>query len=428
MSDKQAKFPQGFLWGAATSSHQIEGNNRFNDWWDWEHQGKTGDVSGNACDSYNRYTEDFDIIKSLNHNAHRFSIEWSRIEPSEGAWSDKALDHYRQLIRALRERGIEPIVTLHHFTNPMWVSEAGGWANKQFPVWFERYVDRVVKALGSEVKYWMTFNEQNVMVYKGCIEGQWPPGKQSIRLAWASTRHLVKAHQAAYLRIHEYYQKFGWKKPKVGLAHHFLCAQPVNARSWSHRFVAWVRRYCNNHLFIDWINGEGLFYAWVDKKKYIDFIGVNYYMRELIRPTKKGRWLMRAAGEVATDDERYIKAEKNDLEWEVYPDGLYDNLMEVWKRYRIPLMVTENGICTHDEGQRQNFIRQHVRRVHNALADGCLILGYIHWSLLDNFEWSIGYGPKFGLCSIDPKTQDRTIKSAAQYYSKICQQNALLDD
>jgi hypothetical protein len=197
------QFPKGFLWGAATSAHQVEGGNIHNDWWAWEQAGKVATPSGMATDHWNRYRSDFDLARSIGHNAHRFSIEWSRIEPEEGRWDEAAIDHYRDVLVALHERGMEPVVTLFHYTLPRWLSEKGGWENPAIERAMERYVLHVIEALGPHARWWITLNEPVVQVFKGWLIGQWPPGK--VR-AWPAAlrvlRQMLRTHVRAYHAIH----------------------------------------------------------------------------------------------------------------------------------------------------------------------------------------------------------------------------------
>jgi len=188
------QFPDGFLWGAATSAHQVEGNNIHNDWWSWEQAGRVKEPSGIACDHYRRFAEDFDLAVSLGHNAHRLSIEWSRIEPAKGQFNDEALAHYQEVVRALRQRNLEPIVTLHHYTSPQWLSDAGGWTNTNVVDWFGRYTERIVKVLGTLVRYWVTINEPMVFVNMHYLEGVGPPGGHELKPALRVIEHLIRAH------------------------------------------------------------------------------------------------------------------------------------------------------------------------------------------------------------------------------------------
>src|SRR3989338_5905556 len=195
-------FPEDFLWGAATSAHQVEGNNTHNDWWTWEQAGHVKESSGLACDHYRRFESDFDLAASRGHNAHRFSIEWSRVEPAQGRFNDEALTHYRDVVRALRKRHLEPVVTLHHYTNPQWVAGAGGWTNPKIVDWFARYTERVVNALGQDVRLWITINEPMVYVHMHYVEGVGPPGARNLKQALRVAEHLIRAHATSYHILH----------------------------------------------------------------------------------------------------------------------------------------------------------------------------------------------------------------------------------
>ncbi|MBF0253960.1 MAG: glycoside hydrolase family 1 protein [Candidatus Omnitrophica bacterium] len=408
-------FPKTFLWGSATSSHQIEGENRLNDWWAWESAGKTTDRSGIACDSYKRFEEDFDLVRELHQNAHRFSVEWSRIEPEEGRWDEDALAHYAGMVRALKKRGITPLVTLHHFTNPQWMARSGGWENPRSVFWFKRFSCKVAEVMGGEVSLWITINEPNVLVHKCYIEGDWPPGNRSLLRAVRAMRNLAKAHRAAYAEIHGIYRKAGWDRPMVGAAQHFLACDPLNAASLGDRMAARVRAGINNGAFF-WLGGA---------RRGLDFVGVNYYFREVVRASWSVKGLGFLIGKVCAAGLPEAAAVRNDLKWEIFPEGIARVIRAVWRRFGLPIVVTENGICTHDDELRNRFIREHLRAVGECIQGGVDVRGYLYWSLLDNFEWSIGYFPKFGLVAVDPKTQNRTPKPSALYYASICRAGGL---
>lgn len=425
-------FPQGFMWGAATSSHQVEGDNTRNDWWLWEKAGRTPDASGRACDSYRRYEEDFDAAKNMHHNAHRLSIEWSRVEPKQGVWDEEAVAHYQRVIAALKARGLEPMVTLHHFTNPAWTTDLGGWENPRMVDWFDAYAKRLVRALGADVRHWITFNEQNVFTFKGYLEKSWPPGKSSLRSAWKVIRHLALAHLTVYSSIHEAYAAFRWKEPQVGVAHFFLHAEAPAKGTGLDRWIAGQRAWINNDLFFAVMRhyaGRGVLRGIEKDRKgysrFLDFIGVNYYFREIIRFALDGRdskWLV---GEVVRDPVKQALTERNELEWEIYPPGFGEILRRVYRRYGVPLWVTENGVCTRDEAQRERFLYQHLKELLAAIREGVPVKGYFYWSLIDNFEWAIGYFPRFGLLACEEATLNRKPKRAAAYYGGICRENAL---
>jgi beta-glucosidase len=409
------KFPQSFLWGAATSSHQIEGNNLKNDWWAWEAKGRTTDLSGAACDSYHRFAEDFDIAQRMHHNAHRFSVEWSRIEPAQGVWDNEAIDHYKNVVKALKARGLEPVVTLHHFTNPAWTTPLGAWENPKMADWFQKYAEKMVIALGGDVKYWCTINEANVLVHKSYIEGDWPPGAKSLSRAHRAMSHLADAHKRTYRAIHALYNKYRWPRPWVGLAHHMLYCEPLNPSDGMNRLVSKLRMYFNNDYFLRKSGG----------KANLDFLGVNYYFREIIQKKPHFQW-MSWVGEPASNAPQQQSSERNDLKWEIFPRGISRLMRKAYKDYRVPIMVTENGTCTHDESLRMRFIDDHLLEIKTCIDEGIPVLGYMHWSLLDNFEWSIGYLPRFGLVAVDPFNRNRTLKESGRHYAEICRNNALI--
>lgn len=395
----ELKFPEGFLWGAATSSHQVEGGNT-NDWSEWERKNanrlaqiairkKWPDfilqnypsplepqnyISGQACNHYNRFIEDFDIAKSLGHNAHRLAIEWSRIEPEEGKFDEKEIEHYREVIKSLRERGMEPFVTLWHWTLPLWVRDIGGWENKKTIGYFARYAGKIAQALGSEVKFWIVLNEVNVCSGLGYFKGVWPPERRSLMEYLRVNRHLAQAHIAVYDII-----KKNNLAAQIGVAHNMIYFTGLGAG---------IKRYIYNFLFLNSI------------RRYQDFVGVNYYRSE-----------------------KDIK-ECSDTGWSIDADGFYQVLKNAG-RYEKPIYVLENGIADAKDTKRGNFIKEHVGAMKKAIDEGADIRGYFYWSLLDNFEWDKGFWPRFGLVEIDYKTLERKIRPSALEYAKICRSNKL---
>jgi beta-glucosidase len=409
-------FPKDFLWGAATSSHQVEGGTR-NDWSAWEkenarrlaHEARDGFgslpnwhdiekqatnpenyISGAACDHYRRYEQDFDIAKSLGHNAHRFSIEWSRVEPIEGKFDEKEIEHYRQVIEALHTRGIEPFVTLWHWTLPLWLSEKGGVNHREFPKYFERYAKNVVKALGQDVKFWITLNEPDVVTSHAYMKGIWPPQKKSFFLFLKTLYILKLAHKRAYAVI-----KKNAPEAEVGIAKHqvsFEMAHPT----FINRFLKYSADWFWNRHFLSLI------------KHHQDFIGLNHYNRNVIDN-----------GFYKNPNERLT-----DFGWEFFPSSLYQALLEL-KPYSKPIYITENGIADASDSLREEFIRETLIALHQAITEGVDARGYLYWSLLDNFEWDKGFWPRFGLVAVDYKTLERTIRPSALAYARICQENAL---
>jgi beta-glucosidase len=241
-------FPKEFLWGTATSSHQVEGNNRNNDWWEWEKEPRhirDGHRSKLACDWWNRAEQDFDLAQEMGQNAHRLSLEWSRIEPQEGEWDDDAIARYRQMLARLRERGLEPMVTLHHFTNPLWLVEKGGWETEAVVPLFERYVTKVAEELGDLIELWSVLNEPNVYVMLSYAGGHWPPGKQSLPLAFRVLSNMLLAHGRAYQAIHHLQPH-----AQVGIAHAMRVFDPTEPNSRLDRWAAWIPDYIFNRLIL----------------------------------------------------------------------------------------------------------------------------------------------------------------------------------
>lgn len=403
------RFPEKFLWGAATAAHQVEGNNTQNDWWQWEQRGGGREPSLAACMHYSRYREDFDLAKSLGHTCHRLSVEWSRIEPRRGEFSAEAAAHYRDVIAALRERGLEPVVTLHHFTNPAWFAQQGGWAGSRAVEYFCAYVERIVAELAGSVTYWVTINEPLIYLYYGFIAGDWPPNVRSLPEALKVRSNFIRAHIAAYRLIHRIYAGRSLMPPLVSIAHHMPAYVACTTRVRD-RLGVWMR----NKIVNDNILGV------LRRRKTLDYIGVNYYSRTLVHADG---WSIRG---LMFDGCRHHDdtLAKNSLGWEIYPQGLLDILMRL-RVFRLPVFILENGICTEDDRLRWEFIRQHLVRVHEAVQKGVPVVGYIYWSLMDNFEWDKGFTPRFGLIDINYATGARTIRDSARQYSKVCSTNLL---
>ncbi len=415
------KFP--FLWGAATSSHQVEGDNFHNDWWAWEKAGRVKTPSGRACDHYHRYNEDFDLAASLGHNAHRLSLEWSRFEPRENEWNETAFEHYRKVLEALKTRNIQPIVTLHHFTNPQWFAEKGGWETPQSVDYFLRFVKRVVAAYGEFTQFWITINEPTIYVYHGYSSGLWPPGKTSFKAALKVVRNLAIAHAKSYAEIHRIYRSEFKKDVWVSFANHVIDFEPCRAHSLADRVAVYFRNWFVNHLLFDaavsgFLFFPGVFCEFLPVRNALDFIGINYYSRNFIR-------FVGVAGEGSVGGvcgaahHQEQTGEKNALGWDIYPRGLY-HVLKKMEKYDLPVVVCENGICAHEDSQRERFIRDHLAEFLKARSEGVKAQGYLYWSLMDNFEWADGYSPRFGIVEVDYSTQERKIRKSAHVLTEIC--------
>ena len=403
------EFPKEFLWGAATSAYQVEGDNVSSDWWEWEKRAGLKDLSGKAARHYEFYAQDFDLAKELNHNCHRLSIEWARIEPEEGNFSEKELGHYKQVILALKARSLQPIVTLHHFTNPVWFAKAGGWQNKEAVKYFLRYVEKTVKALSSGVRFWVTINEPMVYTYFSYLLGTWPPQEKSLLKARAVTNTLVNAHIEAYGLIRDIYKKGNLKYPQISIAQNMQAFVPC-VPSLRNKIAAFLRHKSYNLEFIERLI----------KKRAIDFIGINYYSPSWV---ELGGWgINNFASDVCKSNHRQLK--KNSMGWDIYPKGLYDLLISL-KIYNLPVFILENGICTDDDSLRWDYIREHLESVSKAMNEGVKLLGYIYWSLLDNFEWDKGFAPRFGLIEVDYNTYKRYVRESARKFAEVCRTSKL---
>jgi beta-glucosidase len=398
------KFPQNFLWGAATSAYQVEGDNVNSDWWQWE-KGAGKENSGPACRHYQLYAQDFDLAKSLHHNAHRLSIEWSRIEPREGKFLEGGLAHYIDVILSLRARNIEPMVTLHHFTNPVWFSNSGGWENRRNIVKFLRYCEFVVGALAKHVHYWITINEPTVYTSQAYILGQWPPQAKSYLKAKAVEDNFISAHSKAYRLIHEIYKKLSLVEPAISIAQHMQSFVPCTAKV-KDRCAAYLRDKWYNFGFLDTLM----------RHKTLDFIGVNYYSRQLVELKKWG--ISELAMDVCKSNHHPVK--QNCLGWDIYPEGLYELLVKL-KKYGLPVIITENGACTPDDNLRWEYICAHLKNIHLAMEKGVSVAGYFYWSLMDNFEWDKGFAPRFGLIDVDYHTYKRIVRESAKKFSQVCE-------
>ncbi|HVN32135.1 MAG TPA: family 1 glycosylhydrolase [Thermoanaerobaculaceae bacterium] len=397
-------LPRGFLWGTATSAHQVEGGNAHNDWWAFEQEpGRIarGERSGRAADHWNRVREDVGLMARLNANAYRFSIEWSRVEPREGVWDEAAWAHYQDEVRQLRAAGIEPMVTLHHFTLPIWLRS--GLLEEAFPARFARFAEEAARRLGPEVTLWCTVNEPNVLMFKGFVEGTWPPAvRDPVKAATAFTS-LLRAHALAAAAL-----RTVLPGARIGAAIHLRLFDP--ARRWL--LLDWLGARASAQAF-DWAFYDAITsgrirlampgYPRVNQRLDLlrgsaDWLGVNYYTRDLVRFSPAVPGLV---------ERKPGPGPRSDLDWEVYPEGLLQLLRAAHARYRLPLYVTENGIADREGSLRASFIRSHLHAVVRAVREGIPVLGYFHWSLIDNFEWNDGFEPRFGLYRVDDTTLER---------------------
>jgi beta-glucosidase len=401
-------FPGDFFWGAATSSYQVEGNNVNSDWWEWEKRAGI-EQSGLASRHYDLYREDFALARSLNHNVHRLSVEWSRIQPEEKKFLNSELEHYRDVIFSLREHNIEPVVTLHHFTNPLWFIKLGGWLNKNAHKYFLYYVREIVETLCDNVHFWVTINEPMVYAYHSYVLGIWPPQENSFLKAKIVIDNLTSCHIEAYRLIQSIYKKRNLPQPLISIAHNFQVFEPCE-KTLRNKFSAYLRDRVYNLGFIKRLI----------KHKSLDFIGMNYYTRSLVDVE---RWSVK---NLLLDfcKKNHSQLKKNSLGWDIYPEGLYSLLLRL-KRWHLPIFILENGICTDDDNIRWDFIYRHLKSVYLAMEKGVKVLGYLYWSLIDNFEWDKGFGVRFGLVEVDYHTYKRTIRDSAKKFARVCRTGRL---
>ena len=405
-------FPPKFLWGAATAGHQVEGGNVNSDLWAIEHAKPTifAEPSGDACDSYNRWAEDLDIVRDLGLNTYRFSLEWARIEPEPGEFSLGALDHYRRMIAGCRERGLTPMVTFNHFTAPRWFAANGGWEGEGAVDRFARYCERSAKALADQIGYATTLNEPELLrIFK------WMPGLMPPELVKIQTQMLAAAAKASGS------DRFGVMI--AGDADRLL--EPLIA---AHRAgvaaIKGVRPDLPVGVSLAMIDDQAVgpnslrdkkraevYGAWLEVAKADDFVGVQNYERQ--RLDAKGA-LPPPPG-----------AELSQMGAEVYPASLEGVVRFAHAATGKPVIVTENGLATTDDTRRQAYIPQAIAGVARAMADGVPVLGYVHWSLLDNYEWIFGYRPRYGLVEVDRVTFKRTPKPSARVLGDIAKRNAV---
>jgi beta-glucosidase len=405
-----SSFPKGFLWGTSSAAHQVEGDNRNCDWWEWEQQpGRiaNGDSSAVACDHYHRYREDFALLRGLNQNAHRMSIEWSRIEPSQGVFDARQIRHYRDVLGELREQSILPMVTLHHFTSPSWFVSKGGWAAQGSARAFMPFVHRVVDELGDLVGMWCTINEPSIYGANGWVVGEFPPGhKGDLVGQYRVTRNLHRAHELAYAAIKR-------RRPDtpVGLSHHKFLFMPASGRRRD-RLAARAAQLVTDR----WPVGPGQLRRIVEATS--DFIGIAHYWGQMCafdsrRPQEQFIRRFNPPGEPLTEMGFVSKAS-----W-------MREVLILLRRYGKPVYITENGLATSDDTWRERYLTQVLGNVHAAIEDGVDVRGYFHWTNTDNFEWARGYTAHFGLIAVDRTTLERTVKPSGRLYARIATANAL---
>ena len=422
------RFGEDFLWGSATAAYQVEGYCTNNNWNLFEEEkdekGRprimNAQRAGVCCDHWNRYKEDIQLMKALSLNAYRFSVEWSKIEPERGKFDEGALDHYEAVVDELKKNNIEPMITLHHFTDPIWFYRQGAFVREDSPEIFASFAERVVKRLGKKVKLWGTINEPTVYATQGYQKGRFPPALKDPEKAGIVLKNLFRAHTAAYQTI-----KRVEPTAQVGLVAAILHYEP--ARRWHPLDVMQARalnrglneshfKYLVDGVFDFSIPDARKIYYDSGVKQAFDFVGLNYYTRFYHKFTFR-------KDEAVPETSKVPPEKLTDMLWEIYPEGLYRALRMIAGYTSKPVYITENGIADDSDTKRAAFIEEHLRVLNRAIADGVNVKGYFYWSLLDNFEWAFGFEKRFGLYSIDFRTQSRTLRAGSRKYPEIIQQN-----
>ncbi len=420
------QFPAHFLWGTASSAHQVEGLNRNNQWWAAEakpgaiwHEGK----SGAACNWWADAEADFDRMAGMGLNAHRLSVEWSRIEPEPGRFDGAAMERYRAILAALTARGIRPMVCLHHFSNPLWLEARGGWQRAEVIERFQSFVRYTVTGLRDLCSDWLTINEPQVYVNHAFLEGIFPPHKRDTLAGLRVYRHMLLAHGVAYQTIHSLQPE-----AQVGNASALRAYRGERDGSRRDAFAAAVHRYLGEDIWLRAIRsgfilppmGHGDWHPAL--RDSFDFIGINYYTQTLVRFKPNP---LKLFGERKHKEGAELSDSGRDGPYSWYaPEGLYD-LCVAMAALGKPIYVTENGLPDADDDQRPRWLLGHLAAVQRAIADGADVRGYYHWTFVDNFEWAEGWGLRFGLIALDPATQVRTPRPSAALYAEIARANAI---
>lgn len=402
--EQKLRFPKRFYWGAATSAHQVEGGTH-NQWSIWELENAVAlaqtakysgvdspeallpqnYISGKATDHYSKYELDFDLLQKLHMNAFRCSIEWSRIEPEEGKWDEQAIAHYRDYFAAMKARNIEPFVTLWHWTVPEWFDKLGAFEKRSNIKYFVRFARKVLEELGADFRYVITINEPEVFVDMGYYRGKWPPMIQNKKLGTWVYLNLASAHRQVYREARKVNRKF-----IVGLSKNCAHMYPGDDAIVS-RVSAKVTTWGADYFFLDRV------------KRQLDFIGLNYYFSNRFYGYR-----------MHNPNERL-----SDMGWDMQPQNIEFVLERLSGRYKLPIIITENGLADATDEHRKWWISETVLAMNRALRKGVKLQGYLHWSLLDNFEWDSGFRPRFGLIAVDYATLKRKVRPSAVWFGQL---------
>ena len=402
-------FPEGFLWGSATSASQIEGGTVKNEWYDIHRQGKMADGvdPAESANFWKFYEKDVALMKQMNHKTFRMSIEWARVEPEEGRFDEAAIAHYRKIIQAVRDAGILPVVDLHHHSNPLWLYGHGAWANQKAIGYLSRFAKKVVGSLGDLVTVWLTVNEPTIWAAGAYLVGELPPYKKSLRLFLKSMNHFAEAHVALYHTINEVHARKNWEKPTIGFANDVHGIDPYGRKNIPDRIGAKLIQKIFEERFLEKV---------LKREQTIDIMGINYYFCLLVKFPFKFR--------VRTD----LPMSKEG--WPIDPEGFHRVLKFTWEKYKIPIWVMENGIGEDDDELRPRYLLDHIYQMHRAISEGVDIRAYYYWATIDTLEYHKGFSIKYGLVGIDfdHKEKTRSLRESGRMYGEIAAANGITDE
>ncbi len=422
-------FPEDFIWGVASAAHQVEGYHTTNNfsWWETQvdEQGnpriKRGEKCGAACDNWNRYADDIELIQDLGVSSYRFSVSWSKIMPEEGLVDSTALQHYVDMCDTLLAAGIIPMVTLHHFTHPMWFEDKGAFEKEENIEDFVAFSEVVFEALKDRVNYWCTLNEPAVYVVAAYFDGNFPPGKKDPKLAAVVLKNMFKAHVAVYNHLNTLPCNC---EVQIGIVKNMHQIDPMNSWNLLDRLLSRTVNQGFNGSFIGTFRDGHYKFSFptlVDEQEEIpdapgtlDFVGLNYYSHNAMDFSFNL--------DEALQTRMYPDEVPTDMDYTIYPEGLYRAIVEI-SETGVPIIITENGIADAKDDRRGDFIKKYLYAVSKAINEGYDVQGYHYWSLMDNFEWDLGYDMQFGLYHVDFKTQERTLREGAKEYQRIVKGN-----
>jgi beta-glucosidase len=423
-------FPKGFVWGVASAAHQVEGHHTTNNWADWE-KGSYPDgrphilnqeKTGIACDHWNRYPEDIRLMQELGVSSYRFSISWSKVMPQEGVVDSVAVQHYVDVCDSLLAVGIRPMVTLHHFEHPMWFERKGSFEKEENIADFVFFSEVMFAALKDRVTHWCTINEPAVFVIAAYFDGHFPPGKKDPKLAAVVLKNLFKAHVAVYQHLKALP---GGTSAQIGIVKNMHQIDPMQQWDLFDRLIArTVNQGFNGSFISTFRDGHYRFHfptlvneaeAMPDAPNTLDFVGLNYYSHNAMDFSFNL--------DEALKTRMYPNEVATDMEYTIYPEGLYRAIQEISVIGK-PIIITENGIADAKDDRRGDFIRKYLYAVSKAIKDGYDVRGFHYWSLMDNFEWDLGYGQRFGLYEVDFATQQRSLRQGSKEFQRIVKEHS----